>query len=423
MNYSDCLTYLERLGNEVLTMKFGLDTIRALLRDLGNPHRQYPCILVAGTNGKGSTARFIDSVCRSAGIRTGLFTSPHLVRIEERIRISTEQIDPAEFARHFSHVVASVRRLQPAVHPTFFEIITATALNCFAARGIDLAVLEIGMGGRLDSTNAVDPILSVLTPISYDHQQFLGESLTRIAAEKAGILRPGTLAVSAPQVTEAARTLEEKAHEIGARLEFVDPEDIRILDKQSESTEFALTGERFRLNVPGEFQAVNAAVALRTVRALQEAGFSISRKAVRQGLESAQIPGVLQVFNRNPPVILDGGHNPQAIESLVEHLQKWTLPPRTLVFGMMRDKPIGQIFPWLAPLFTSIYLTRADRVRSASPDELQRFCPAGITMNDPGEAFQRAVSGASAVVVAGSLHLVGAILRSVERCRQAGTGS
>ena len=166
MNYQQCLGYLDRLGNEVLTMKFGLETTRRLLEALGNPQHTFPSVLIAGTNGKGSVARFLNSICRAEGLKTGIFTSPHVIRIEERIVTDGKEIAPESFAEHFSRVVAEVGNLGLEPHPTFFEMITVTALAAFAEAKVDLSILEVGMGGRLDSTNAVEPVLSLITPIS-----------------------------------------------------------------------------------------------------------------------------------------------------------------------------------------------------------------------------------------------------------------
>jgi len=222
MNYSECGDYLEKLGNEVLTMKFGLDTIRTLLRALGNPETGYPSLLVAGTNGKGSVARFIGSVCSKSGLKTGLFTSPHLVSVTERLNIDGHPISRERFAQELTAVTETIAELELEAHPTFFETITATALRYFAQEEVDIAILEVGLGGRLDSTNAVNPILSILTGISYDHQQYLGETLGQIAAEKAGILRASRPALSHPQVPEVRLTLQAQAHRLGTELEEVD---------------------------------------------------------------------------------------------------------------------------------------------------------------------------------------------------------
>jgi len=414
MNYPECLIYLNRLGNEVLTMKFGLDTIRTLLVSLGNPQFKYPCILVAGTNGKGSTVRFIDSICRQAGIRTGLFTSPHLVRIEERIQVSGELISESDFARKLSEVVDTIECCGLSAHPTFFEIITATAFKYFADQQIDLGILEVGMGGRLDSTNVTDPILSVITPISYDHQQYLGNTLRMITLEKAGVMRPGRPTISAPQVSEVREALETRAQEIGTVLEFIDLDPVQIENGQTGFYSFSFAGRDYELGVAGKFQVFNALVALHVIEKLTDVGFSIDFSAVRKGISDSRFPGVIQVISDKPMIVLDGGHNTAAIASLIDFLEAYTPSPRTLVFGMMGDKSIAPILDQLKNHFSEIYLTQADEIRAASVDELKGVCPSGVPIEDPEEAFRKAVSLGSTVVVAGSLHLVGAILGSLK---------
>ena len=228
MNYPEALAYLYALGNEVQTMKFGLETTRAILAGLGNPQDDYPSVIVAGTNGKGSVASFIHQSLVESGMRSGLFTSPHLEKIEERIRIGNNCISSSKFAESFTAVLEASRALGLPSHPTFFELVTCTALLSFARSEIDAAVLEVGMGGRLDSTNTVDPVLSIITSISLDHQQYLGETLPLIAAEKAGILRKGVPAVSAEQPDEVKAALRMKAEEKGAPLVFTGAGDYQV---------------------------------------------------------------------------------------------------------------------------------------------------------------------------------------------------
>jgi len=413
MDYQESLRYLNRLGNEVLTMKFGLDTVRALLRSLGDPQSKFPCILVAGTNGKGSTARFIDSICRQAGIRTGLFTSPHLIRIEERIRISGAKISQCDFAKHLSEVVAAIDQYDLPEHPTFFEIITGTALQYFGHQGIDLGILEVGMGGRLDSTNTVDPILSVITPISYDHQQYLGDTLDLIAKEKSGIMRPGKPVISAPQDPEVHTVLECQAKKVNALLEFIELNQVVSQSDPSGFSSFSVDDTDFTLEVAGDVQVCNAVTALRVIEHLKQFGFNLDTSDKKVGIRKAHFPGVIQVLGKDPLLVLDGGHNSSAIETLCRFLRSHTSPPRTLVFGMMGDKEISSSLDKLNKLFSKIYLTQADRIRATSVTDLRTFCPWGIPIEDPTKAFQEALSHGSTVVVAGSLHLVGAVLKSL----------
>lgn len=244
------LSYLGKLGNEIETMKFGLDTTRSILQKLGNPQCDYPSVIVAGTNGKGSVASFIHQALTVSGINSGIFTSPHLESIEERIRIKNNYVGRDEFASNFSRVLEAADALDLSLHPTFFELITCTAFCCFAGSRVDAAVLEVGMGGRLDSTNIVEPVLSIVTSISLDHQQYLGETLALIAGEKAGIFRRGVPAVSSAQPEKVSEVLMKRAAEAGTELEFVDDEDYLITGTGAGCYSFSFHGEEYNLGIP-----------------------------------------------------------------------------------------------------------------------------------------------------------------------------
>lgn len=415
MNYNQCLSYLDRLGNEVLTMKFGLDTIRTLLEGLGNPQRAYPCVLIAGTNGKGSVARFLNAMFSSSGIRNALYTSPHLVRMEERFGVNDRFIDPHWFAHCFSRVVETIERLNFPAHPTFFDTLTATAFLYFSQQEAEIAFLEVGMGGRLDSTNIADPILSIITPVGFDHQQFLGDTLELIAREKAGIMRSGRPVLWAPQRPEVRRVLlSEAATKHACALE-LDRGEIEELVSEEGKYRFDFHGLRCRPALYGRQQAENAALAVRAAELLGERGFSLTPAGMEKGLAEVEWPGRLQKVSDHPTVFLDGAHNLDAAENLVRFSEEHTEPPRSLVFGMMRDKDIGKVLAILKPCFERVYLTRVDSPRAATLDELQALFPDGIAVAEPFEAYQRALASATTIVVAGSFYLVGKILQSLER--------
>lgn len=414
MTYSDCLSYLQRLGNEVLTMKFGLDTIRKLCEQLGGVHRAFPAVVVAGTNGKGSTARFLAAAATAGGLRTGLFTSPHLVRVTERIHVDGAEIAPEEFAASFTAVVEKVSSGALPAHPTFFETLTATALLHFARVQVDLAVLEVGMGGRLDSTNVVDPVVSVLTPVGLDHQQYLGATIPLIAREKAGILRRGAPAWSAPQVPEAAAVLETVAGELGALLHFVTGREAVGIGEEDGRCSFSVDGISYRLATPGRFQVNNAVLAARAVQELEKVGLRVDPAAAAAGMGSVQVPGVLQVVEGTPRMYVDGAHNPDAASRLADFVSTWVGRPRHLVFGIMADKDVGGVLGLLAPLFDRVVLTRVRSPRAADPDLLRRrWCPRAEVIEDSLAALEHARQAAVAVVVAGSFYLAGEILAVV----------
>ncbi|GAB4237034.1 MAG: folylpolyglutamate synthase/dihydrofolate synthase family protein [Acidobacteriota bacterium] len=412
MDYRACLEYLDRLGNEVLTMKFGLETTRRLLARLGNPHQRFATVLVAGTNGKGSVAHFLAGICSAAGLRTGLFTSPHLVEARERIRVDGVPVAEAEFAAAFEEVVECIRQGGFDLHPTFFETITATALCAFRRHRVELAVLEVGMGGRLDSTNAVEPLLSLITPIDYDHQKYLGHTLSAIAREKAGIIRGGRPVLSSVQQPEVAETLRLCAAELGAQLSFVAPPAAGDPDWLGRY-EIVCDGMSFRLGSCGRHQVANAALAAAAASRLAALGLPITPAAVAQGLRGAVVPGVLQWWSQHPPLILDGGHNPHAARNLAEYLQGFTREPRTLIFGCMQDKDAPAILRPLLPLFDRVLFTRVRNPRAASTDTLRSLHPAAEAVEDPLEALDLAARFPGTTVVAGSFYLVGEVLRGL----------
>jgi len=411
LNYLEVLAYLDRLGNEVQTMKFGLETTRAILRRLGNPQEGFPSILVAGTNGKGSVASFLHQVLSSSGRVSGVFTSPHLERIEERIRIGDESVSEAEFSGSFSTVLEAVRALDLELHPTFFELITCTALNCFAMRKVDVAVLEVGMGGRLDSTNTVEPVLSVITSIGYDHQQYLGDTLARIAGEKAGILRPGVPAISAPQPGEVSEVLLDKAAVAGTELAFLTGNDYALEGSSLGCYRFIYGGAEYRLGVPGGHQAENAALALMGLEILKERGWNLDAGALRTGIAAMRRPGVLEILRGVPDIILDGGHNPGAARKLRRFLEEHVEGPLTLLFGMMKDKDIAAVAGILEPVFQRKYLVPIDSSRACPVELLRERVPEGIPAPSLEWALEEALRHGNTVVAAGSFFLAGAVRR------------
>jgi dihydrofolate synthase/folylpolyglutamate synthase len=393
MNFQEAVSYLLSLGHETLTIKLGLRNTELLLSALGNPERAFASVQIAGTNGKGSTAVMLDSICRAAGIKCGLYTSPHLVSITERITISGVQISPEEFAA----CVTTVRDVaaQFEALPTFFEQLTVAALLAFRNARIELAILETGLGGRLDSTTAAKASIVAITPISMDHEEYLGDTLESIAAEKAAIIRPGVQAVIAKQDPVVLGVLLRRCEETG-----VTP----ILDTDMHGYEGVHLGLR------GRHQVENAGVAIRLAELLD-----IPDTAIITGLETTTHPGRLELIQHEPAFLIDGAHNPAGAKSLRDYLNEFAARPLTLVFGAMRDKQLEQMAEILFPCADTLILTTIKNPRSASIERLQevadRFARGRVLTNESSSAALRIAEAETPpeglICIAGSLYLVG----------------
>lgn len=427
MNYSECLQKLTALGHELRGVKFDLAAIRAILASVGNPERRYETAIVAGTNGKGSTCAMLSSILERAGYRTGLYTSPHLMRVNERIRTDGDEISDREFAESFTEVWDAVDRLLErkalVSRPSFFEYLTATAFLHFARAKVDFAVLEVGMGGRLDATNLTEPRVAVITNVALDHQKFLGETRAAIAAEKAGVIQPGRPVVSACAHPEVREVVRRRAAELGAPLiETCESATVSNLRDRGGRYRFdlALGGKIFSdliSPLAGRFQVKNAVAAVTAAHVLASEGYDISALAIERGLRQARWPGRLEIVCDHPLVILDGAHNPAAALEIADFAQEhWAGKRLRLVYATMRDKAIGEITDILFPLAEKIYLTRPDQPRAATPEEIlaaanSKACHVVIEA-DPARALQGAFRESApedVVLAAGSLFLVGAI--------------
>lgn len=363
MNYAESVRFLYSLGNEVQTAKLGLERIARLLDALGNPERACRWIHVAGTNGKGSTCAMIEAGLRAAGVRTGLYTSPHLTEPTERIQTGGEALSQAQFAAVFSEVHETAERMLKEgdldLHPTYFETLTAMAFLLYAREQLNTVVLEVGMGGRLDATNVVTPELCVITPIDFDHQIFLGNTLSQIAAEKAGILKASVPAVFAQQPAEAEAVL--RAHAKGP---YTLSRDWAITDLAVDAR-----GSRFRLRdmeivcpLAGEHQVENARTA---AIALHHFGVSPA------GIATTRWPGRLERISEAPEIILDGAHNLAGTLALVQYIQRFYAGRRIwIVYGVMRDKAAGEMAALLFPLAQRVILTMPDNSRAMPPENI-----------------------------------------------------
>jgi dihydrofolate synthase / folylpolyglutamate synthase len=422
-SYEEAVAYLYGLGNEVAAMKLGLESITRLLERLGDPQRSFAAAIVAGTNGKGSVSCMLESIARTAGLTTGLYTSPHLVAIEERVRVAGRQLPRDRFAELAARVRDAAEALVdegalPAP-PTYFEQMTAIAFLEFAARRVDLAVLEVGMGGRLDATNVVAPLVAVVTSVALDHQQYLGETLAEIAAEKAAVIKPGAAAVIAHQPIEALEPLMARCLACDVLPVFAGEPEIH----HSENGRFTFSYEtehdryeRLSLGLRGRHQVENAMVAVHAAEALRRSGLGIPRTAIAEGLATAEWPGRLEMLLGAPPVLLDGAHNPAGAAALRAYLDEFCHCPLTLVFGAMEDKQIAEMAAELFPAARAVVLTRPNTPRAADPARLATTLPPARGGGRP--VVTRTVDEALAwafhvtprdglVCVAGSLYLVG----------------
>lgn len=373
MDYPDSVQFLYALGNEIRTAKLGLDRIRAVLDALGRPQNRCRFVHVAGTNGKGSTCAMIESGLRAAGLRTGLFTSPHLAQPTERIRIDGEPVDAGRFAAAFERVHLAVESLLEAgaidMHTTYFETVTAMALVIFAEERTDKVVLEVGLGGRLDATNVVRPELCVITPIDFDHEAFLGRSLESIAGEKAGILKPGVPAVFARQRPEAAPVLDARAEKVGAPVARTTGWQIRNLELHPAGSRFEAGQPALFIDCPlaGEHQVENAVTAALALRCL-----GISDSSIQAGIARTRWPGRLERIFERPEIILDGAHNPAAARALAAYIERFYGARRVrLIYGAMRDKSVAEMGGILFPQAQEVILTAPRQSRAIAPEALR----------------------------------------------------
>ncbi|HEY1663413.1 MAG TPA: folylpolyglutamate synthase/dihydrofolate synthase family protein [Verrucomicrobiae bacterium] len=402
MNYSEAIQYL--YGLRLFGAKFGLENTFKLAALAGNPQEKLRFIHVAGTNGKGSTCAMLEGIYRAAGLRAGLFTSPHLVSFRERIQVNREMISEQDVVRLVSGLQPLLKEFPEGHHPTFFEVITVMALQFFAEKNCDPVIWETGLGGRLDATNIVTPLASVITNIALDHQQWLGDSLEKIAFEKGGIIKPGVPVVTTVDGPEALAVIKKIAAEKNAPLQIID------------SKQLART---LAPPLPGEYQKLNAALALATVRLLQ-GQIPVSDEQIRSGLTNLHWPGRLQLVQDadGQKFLLDGAHNAAGAAALREAIERdFPQTKRTLILGIFDDKDWRQICESLAPLAEEVMAVPVSSERTANPGQLAEICQAintaakiSVSQSLP-EALERAGrSRRDLVVITGSLYLIGEAL-------------
>jgi dihydrofolate synthase/folylpolyglutamate synthase len=429
MNFAVANEYLLSLGHETLAMKLGLRSTELLLESLGNPQKSYECVQIAGTNGKGSTAATVFSICRAAGIPSGLYTSPHLVSIRERIKIDDCQISEEAFSRFATQVRNAAESLMERgkleALPTFFEQVTAIALLAFRDANIKVAILETGMGGRLDATTVAGANIVAITPIALDHQEYLGETLKEIAFEKAAIIGPGVIAIVAAQLPDALEVILKRCSECGvepmiggcrASETASDPSGFFVVTFETSEDRY----ENVRLSLRGRHQIENAGLAIQVAEALRRRGFDISKAAMIAGIQKTEHAGRLSAVNMNgaASVLLDGAHNPSAARKLCEYFDEFVKGPLTLIFGAMRDKRVAEMAATLFPRADYLVLTRPDNPRAADIESLQTLAEGLVpdkkivTAANVSEALKRAyqVTPVEGLICAtGSLYLIGEV--------------
>ncbi|MFZ5928756.1 MAG: bifunctional folylpolyglutamate synthase/dihydrofolate synthase [Acidobacteriota bacterium] len=414
--YPDSVRFLYALGNEHRTIKLGLDRIRTLLEHLDSPHRACRFVHVAGTNGKGSTCAMIERALREAGTLTGLYTSPHLVEPVERVRVLGRAVPFADFSFAFDVVHETAERLMAAgridMHPTYFETMTAMAFVLFREYRVEVVVLETGMGGRLDATNVVDPEAAVITPVDFDHEKFLGDTLAKIAYEKAGIIKPGRPVVAARQHAEAMQVLEQTARERGSRL-------VPAAEWRTSRLELHAFGSRFQVHAPDgtEFRVEQPLIgahqvenALTAIAALRELGLKPAQ--IQKGIAAADWPGRLELVRRAPDVFLDGAHNPAGARALAGYLRRFHHGRKKwMIFGAMSDKKLDVIKGPLFPLADELIFTAPAQARAFRPEEIRELTGERRARLAPDirAALEMAAGAApeDLIVVTGSLYLVG----------------
>ena len=421
MNYPESLAFVERLIFKKI--KPGLERTEALLAALDDPQRRFPSVHVAGTNGKGSVIALIASVLQQAGLRVGIYTSPHLISCRERIAIDGRPIPREEFAALVSRLAPLIEKMPEP--PTQFEFLTAMAFEHFAQREVDVAVIEVGLGGRFDSTNVIMPLLSIITHIAFDHMHLLGTTLRQIAAEKAGIIKKGIPVVTAEKKAEPLSVIECEAERLGAPLHRVDPSRIKRIDFDWDGQDFQTPDwGPLRLGLLGHYEGENLAIVLEGLRLLN-ARWPLTGEIVRQGLAEARWPGRFELLARQPYLIADGAHNVEAAQALVETIEAYHqrhLPNgrKWLLFGVLADKDVPGICQTLFPHFDELLITRPNSERACERTIVQALAKdqgRSVQITSLSSGLKTAMSKMERddlLCVTGSLYLVGELKQTLE---------
>lgn len=427
MNYDEAMEYIvtaSRFG-----MNLGLDRIEKVLEFLGNPHKDTKFIHIGGTNGKGSTTAMISSVLREAGFKVGMYTSPYLEEFEERIQINGENINKDDLAVLMGDVKKAIDKVMKLGYesPTQFEIITALMFYYFSKKKVDYAVLEVGLGGRLDATNVVLPEVVVLTSISLDHMNILGNTIEEIAKEKCGIIKSGVPVISYPQEEKALEVIKERCNELGCNLEVVDTEDIRniIIDKEKhvQKIEVSLEDEilKIDLGLLGDHQVKNFLVALKTLIKLRNNGVNISNEAIKEGFKKVRWIGRMEVLNESPLVVIDGAHNIDGIRNLRNSIDKYfNFKNITLILGVLGDKQVDEMVEEITRGVDKVVIVEPHSDRAEDIEELyikvKKYVKEVFKFKDYKEAYNKAYSLTNEddlLLICGSLYMVGDMRKAI----------
>ncbi len=426
VHFLNCMTDYEKMTRVGYnTTNFSLARMNRLLAGVGNPHKKFRSVHIAGTKGKGSTAAMLAAMVGNAGPKVGLYTSPHLMDIRERIQINDEMISEADMTRLMAKIAPVVKRLAKD-EPTFFEIMTTLAFMHFAEQAVDLAVVEAGLGGRLDSTNVLKPEVCAITSISYDHMDQLGHTLAKIAEEKAGIFKPGVPAVTVPQADEVRKVLVDMAAKVGAPLLFTG-RDIEFSFRFESSrvsgpqTRVSLTAgssrfEHLAVPLPGDHQAVNCGLALSIMALLKDRGFDLDDQKAIEGLARARLPGRMEMIQESPRILVDGAHNAASVEALMRAIgQNIPYDSMVVIFGARSDKDIRGMLRHIQLGADKVIFTPAGSPKAADPVELAaeyaeqcgKMAQVAPTLEEALDIAERAVTREDLICITGSFYLVG----------------
>lgn len=421
MNYKEALEYVESIGK--FGINLGMKRIERFCEILGSPEKELKVIHVGGTNGKGSTTTFISKILENAGYRVGVYTSPYIERFTERIRVNKEEIPESEVARLVTEMVPHVETLvkEGLDHPTEFEVITAVAFKYFAEQNVDFVILEVGLGGRFDATNVVDPLFSVITTISLDHTNVLGDNIAQIAYEKAGIIKKDKPVILYPQESDAEKVILEVAKEMNSKIYAVENVNHEILSEGVDGTEYNLKGsvnyEGIKIKMLGHHQVMNTKTAVLTIKALCDIGYDISDEAVYKGLSEATWPARFELLTKEPLIVLDGGHNVQGIEALVDSLNKYFPGKKVKVTcGMLSDKDYMKMTGDLLSIGDNFITVTPNNDRALTAEELSDIIKGmgkkARTAKNIKEAVDMALNTRSddeMLVFCGSLYMIGEV--------------